>query len=342
MSRDPWSGERFELRDVPTMLSREERDYLHWLGRTQWRDEGHVVEIGPWLGGSTVCLADGMRATHPKPRHRLHVFDNFVWRDFMAAHAPLGLQPGESFEPQFRQNVSKYSDFVVSHAMALPDEVIPGDKAAAERRSSEHEHVPPLHWDRAQPVEILFVDGAKAWRGMRHLMLEVGGNLLPNRSLLVAQDFKHWGAYWVPLMVARLRDRLELAHDTLRGSTVSFRLTRALDRRVIETMEDDVARTPTESALAELEIAAQMLLANGDSIGAWQVRLGGVRMLAHQNRLGEARELFARLQREWPLRGSTGALEGARRYLATRGVGDLPAAKPAALRWLESLVSRGG
>jgi hypothetical protein len=339
VNRSPWNAEGFELRNVPTMLSREERDYLHWLGRTQWQDAGHVVEIGPWLGGSTVCLADGMHAGHANARHRLHAFDNFIWREFMAEHAQFGLKPGDSFEPQFRANVARYGELVVAHAMALPDEVIPGDKVAAERRSTEHDAVAPFRWDREQAIEILFVDGAKAWRGMRYLMLEVAESLLPGRSLLVAQDFKHWGAYWVPLMLARLRDKLEFAHDTLRGSTVTFRLTRALDRAAIEAMEDDVANIATQQALAELEAMARYLSEHGDAFGGWQTRLGGVRLLAHQNRLPEAVELFARLQDEWPVRGSRGPLDGARRYLSSRGIANLPAPKPAALRWLRSLVS---
>jgi hypothetical protein len=298
-----------------------------------------VVEIGPWLGGSTVCLADGMRATHANPRHRLHAFDNFVWRKFMAEHMQLDLQPGASFEPHFRANVAPYGELVVAHAMALPDEVIPGDQSAAESRSSQLEAIAPFHWERAQPIEILFVDGAKAWRGMRCLMLEVADSLLPGRSLLVAQDFKHWGAYWVPLMLARLRDKLEFAHDTLRGSTVTFRLTRALDRAAIEAMEDDVANIATTRALAELDAMARYLGEHGDALGVWQTRLGGVRLLAHQNRLSEAAELFVRIQNQWPARGSQGPLDGARRYLNSRGITDLPAAKPAALRWLRSLVS---
>ena len=43
------------------MLSPEECQYLYWLGRSAWTGQGDVVEIGPWLGGSTVCLAAGMR-----------------------------------------------------------------------------------------------------------------------------------------------------------------------------------------------------------------------------------------------------------------------------------------
>ena len=60
------------LPEVPTMLSPEERRYLYWLGNEVWSGRGCVVEIGSWLGGSTVCLAAGMRASGHPAAGRLH------------------------------------------------------------------------------------------------------------------------------------------------------------------------------------------------------------------------------------------------------------------------------
>src|SRR6185503_6716875 len=106
---EPWLSETFVLEGVPAMVSRAEQKYLHWLTRTQWADRGHVVEIGPWLGGSTLCLARGMAAARPAARHRLHSFDNFTWRAFMARFAPLPLTDGESFERFFAANVAEHA-----------------------------------------------------------------------------------------------------------------------------------------------------------------------------------------------------------------------------------------
>ena len=66
------------------MVTREECRYLHWLTSSHWRGEGHVVEMGPWLGGSTISLAMGMIDNPRRDGWKLHVYDNFVWREFMA------------------------------------------------------------------------------------------------------------------------------------------------------------------------------------------------------------------------------------------------------------------
>jgi hypothetical protein len=53
-----WNGIRFRLPPtIPSMISAEERRYLYWLASENWKCEGHIVEVEPWLGGSTYCLA---------------------------------------------------------------------------------------------------------------------------------------------------------------------------------------------------------------------------------------------------------------------------------------------
>jgi predicted O-methyltransferase YrrM len=73
--------------EIPTMLQPEETQYLYWLGQSVWTSDGIVLEIGPWLGGSTMCLAAGMHASDRPAAGRLHAVDNFLWREFMAARA---------------------------------------------------------------------------------------------------------------------------------------------------------------------------------------------------------------------------------------------------------------
>ena len=54
MEHRAWREERFTYPEhVPTMISPEEKRYLHWLTRVAWSGAGDVVEIGPWLGKFT-------------------------------------------------------------------------------------------------------------------------------------------------------------------------------------------------------------------------------------------------------------------------------------------------
>lgn len=318
LASEPWLAEEFALEGVPAMVSRAEQKYLHWLTRTQWRDDGHVVEIGPWLGGSTLCLAHGMQASGHSA-HKLHAFDNFVWRDFMARFAPLPIAAGDSFEPFFLKNVAAHGERVVSHTLTLPDESIPGDSQATEVRGAQAPAVAEFGWDTREPIEILFVDGAKSWRGMRWLLRCVVPALLPGKTLLVCQDFKHWGSSWVPLMMARIEQQLELVHVVRRGSTATFRLREAIPSTSIDALVDDVTKLETSNALEDLERMAQWIAGSGDRVGAQHLRLAGVQLLTHHGRPADALARFEAVQAHWPLRGAKGQLEDARRYLSERG-----------------------
>jgi len=322
--REPWLREELAPPGVPIMVSRAEQRYLFWLTRTQWRDEGHVVEIGPWLGGSTLCLARGMEQAHPAARHRLHAFDNFAWRAFMGRFAPLPLADGESFERFFLQNVAEQRARIVAHTLALPDETIPGDAEAAGVRGEAGPSAPPFAWDAREPIEILFVDGAKSWRGMRWLLKTTAPSLRAGRTLLVCQDFKHWGSSWVPLMMARFREALELVHVVRRGSTATFRLRAPLAAASVEALPDDVAALELAAALEDLAAMAEWIAGTGDALGAAHVRLAGVQLLCHRGREREALERFEAVQAAWPLRGAKGQLEDARRFLVARGHAPAP------------------
>ena len=41
------------------MLCKETLGYYRWLTRT-FEGPGDIVELGPWMGSSTACLAEGL------------------------------------------------------------------------------------------------------------------------------------------------------------------------------------------------------------------------------------------------------------------------------------------
>jgi hypothetical protein len=257
------------------MISREERQYLWWLTATVWKDVGHILEMGPWLGGSTVCMAEGVCARRERPRHRLFAVDNFVWRRFMSERANLTLEPGESFEHVFRRNVAPYGRLVEPQGAWLPDEIVEGDRWAEDVRGDGSKgHL--FGW-QGGPVEIAFVDGAKSWQGFAHLLAEIGPSLSRN-ALLVLQDYKYWGSYWVPMMCELLMDELEPVH-ILPENTVTFRVTAPL---AIEQIGELPSAT---DGIALLERAARRLDDHGDLPGATIVRLSQVRYLAHSREI---------------------------------------------------------
>lgn len=317
MEHRAWKWVRFPYpREIPTMLQPEETQYLYWLGAQVWMNEGIVLEIGPWLGGSTICLAAGMHASDRPTEGRLHAVDNFLWREFMAVRAPLPIQLGESFEPFFLKNLETYRDIVVSHAATLPDETIEGDHEATAKRFASEAGVAPL--DEAPgngPIEILFIDGAKSWRGMAHLLRIVRERMVPGKTLLVCQDYKYWGTYWVPMMMSRLRRYLMPVHNVLGATTVTFRLDREIPLEVLDSLPDHVSDIPTNEGIKLINMARYMLFADLDLLGAANVSLCRVSFLAHQGKTDAAAVAFKQAQELWPAFVSSEQLERTRTYL---------------------------
>jgi len=310
----PWNDIKIEGTNIPSMVSIEEKKYLKWLGASYWAGNGHIVEIGPWLGGSTYSLASGMdkNPSLSSSNKKLFTYDNFIWRSFMSQRASLDINVGDSFREHFKKNLSKYSEFVVDFQESLPDEKVDNDTYADNRRQYK-ETTDLLKWNVDESVEILFVDGAKSWSGMIYLLNEFCESLIPNISLIVCQDYKYWGTYWVPVIMEILIDKLHLEH-VLNNNTVSFKLSQKLSK-------DDISSVPTlndinvENTLAYLDNASKRLRNYGDLQGARIVNLSKIRFLVHKGLLPEAIKVLQNAERKWPVHERAHSLNEARKFL---------------------------
>src|SRR5262245_44880578 len=78
-SRRPWKG--LSLPDsvtrVRSLLSPEEQQYLIWLTSEKYQGWGAIVELGAWLGSSSVCLAEGLKRCGSTAK--IQTFDRFEW-----------------------------------------------------------------------------------------------------------------------------------------------------------------------------------------------------------------------------------------------------------------------
>jgi Methyltransferase domain len=261
--REGWQTVDFQYpAAIPTMLTGEERRYLFWLASDLWDGSGHIDEVGTWLGGSTYCLAAGMRTNgRREPSSRLHCLDNFRWRAFMADRAPLDLAPGDSFRSAFEQNLREYLDLLTVHESRLPDDDS-GDIQFAEPTRGGDEQLPLVRgeWIGA-PVAVLFEDGAKSWRALVHLLKEVLP-LCRAGALLVLQDYKDWASYWVAMAVARLDEAapgaLRLRH-VLPENTVTFEVVERVEPSALADLEPALADVDVADGLRLLEQGASVL-----------------------------------------------------------------------------------
>jgi hypothetical protein len=312
----PWASGSFELPSrIPTMITKEEARYLKWLTETFWDDGGHVVEMGPWLGGSTYCLASGMARPGGTSKYRLHVFDSFEWREFMGSRAPLQLEVGASFEAHFRKNLESFGDLIVSRRAGLPDELLSTDSSLVEYRAAGDAPYEELKW-REGPIQLLFIDGAKSWTGMAHLLRETAASWLPGRTVIVCQDYKHWNCYWVTALMELLSGRLRLLH-VIEKNTVTFLVeSRATEQELEALPTFDEASFEVVSGL--VDAAAQRLSQSGDRAGAAILRLSKVPLLVHKGRSAEALREFRRQEARWLARGHERSLADARNWLGER------------------------
>src|SRR5437899_77308 len=81
----PWTSHELvfpaEVEAVPGMLTYWEKRMLYYLGLEFFSDQGAIVEMGPFLGGSTICLAAPLAARgFDKPI--IHTYDLFRLSSF--------------------------------------------------------------------------------------------------------------------------------------------------------------------------------------------------------------------------------------------------------------------
>src|SRR5262245_49516528 len=154
---DPLSVDLPVLPQVPGMIREEEGRYLYWLTSRAYAGAGAVVEVGSWLGRSTIHLAAGLRDAGY--HDALHCFDQFSWRRSHGLKAPLPLSKGEDFQPYFERNVRPVCPSVRVTKTAIRD----------------------LSWDGG-PVEILFLDAPKTLPDLSSILAVFGPHLMPGLS----------------------------------------------------------------------------------------------------------------------------------------------------------------
>lgn len=318
----PWSAVRCpESSAIPTMITPEEMHYLYWLTSELWSGGGDVVEVGPWLGGSSWQLAAGM-ATNPRaePDRRLHVIDNFRWRPFMADRAALDLAPDASFRQFFEQNLARWGELVVVHEAALPDDDSARLADPDGVRTSDDDVAIFSADSLPGRLSIVFVDGAKSWQALRHLFEQLLPRCVPGETVLVMQDFQNWLAYWVPMGLALLLrvapGSLSLLH-TLEFNTVTFRVEQQISAQAVREMPASIDAISVEHGTALLRDAERLLEAHDARAAAAIVALANVAFLGTKGEWEQSLTAFRGAEARWPWRAvGVNQLEAARVWLA--------------------------
>lgn len=154
------------------MTTDEELCFLENYARYSYIGEGQIVDLGCWLGATTVCLARGL-LDNPRCCNRqvIEAFDRFIWEDWMTPIAaslgvPTAYHAGDNFIDDVRTLLSDYKTFVQIQQL---------DLARGKQYTS--------------PVEFLFIDAMKSWDLANSITQTFFPRLIPGVSLVVLQDF---------------------------------------------------------------------------------------------------------------------------------------------------------
>jgi hypothetical protein len=213
------SGESTPRVDIPGMVSPAEMDFFRESAARYAGKEGAIVDLGCWLGSTSIALAQGILRHGSQADNRTEKvfgFDRFVWDEWMPAPIPYGLyQPGESFLPEARRLVRDHGGAGV--------ELIPADLTLYEWRDG--------------PIKILLVDAMKNESIASQITISFFPSLMPG-GLLIHQDFKHYYTTWIHVIQFRLRQYFRLDRSVPGGATVAFEVIAPIPREAVDQATD--------------------------------------------------------------------------------------------------------
>ena len=189
------------------MISKQEGSYLENYARNDYSGQGEIVDLGCWLGASTIALAKGLRKNRNKKvrEHIVHAYDIFIWEAWMdecIINTPLQgkYRPGDSFFEECRERTLPWRDQIKFHKGDLNE----------------------IGWD-GKPIEFLFIDAMKSWDLANSIIQTFFPALLPGTSFVGHQDFAHFGTPWIHLVMYRLREYFEPVYDVPHSWSYVFR-----------------------------------------------------------------------------------------------------------------------
>ena len=172
------------------MTSQDEQAYFEEYARSTYTGAGEIVDLGCWLGSTTIPLARGVAAnpSSQASRKKIHSFDVFTWELWMddcvkGADLEAKYKPGESFLEEFKKRTVPWADQIQVYAGDL-------------RR---------FGWN-GEDIEFLLIDAMKSWELADTIVRTFYPYLIPKKSYVFHQDFAHYYTSWIHLIQYRLRN----------------------------------------------------------------------------------------------------------------------------------------
>lgn len=175
--KTPWADRVCETSGIPGMITKEECQYYSYIGQF-YSGKGEVVELGPWLGNSTLHILKGLEDNPNWTGRKLHVYDDFVWRDWMNKW----VTPEERLEvhQDFSALFDKYASKISSSIIKKKNKIVKYDG---------NDDVPDIIWS-GRPVEIIYVDCGRTFEVNDAWFKIFSGSFIPDTTLVIMQDWR--------------------------------------------------------------------------------------------------------------------------------------------------------
>jgi len=214
-SGSPWLRASAAAIDVPGMITDEEARYYEYIG-TLYEGHGEVIELGPWLGKSTLHILRGLEKNQHFAGRRLHVFDDFVWRaEWMDKSAPNDkrLPNHACFRHLFEQAVYP----VASRLKVTKAKIVDYDG---------NEALPRIEW-AGSPIEMMYIDCGRTLEVNEGWFKIFAPSFVPDVTLLIMEDWRtHRGRprlwYNQTLWFTEAHPEMKLVHEISGGFLATF------------------------------------------------------------------------------------------------------------------------
>lgn len=280
-------------RMIVGMTSPEERKLFKYYSGMMADRPGDIIDLGTWMGASAAAFAEGLRIGHDEfntENGRIYTFDRFIWEEsmnvsFIDSDRICKYKPGESFLPEVRKNLSRYSKVI--------------ELCKADLRNYK--------WER-NGIKILHVDAMKGWNVCKEIARGFYSHLQEG-SLLIHQDFKHWYTPMIHILQYRLRDYFSFYHEVDTGGTVVF-LTKS------ELRDDVILQASDFSSIEDKEVEKafeySFSLVNEKY---WpKIAAAHVMCFVHRDEISKAQKLYEKYDHQGY--AASGDMNNAKKYIS--------------------------
>ncbi len=256
------------LNNIHTETTISERKFLYNFFKYIWDGNGDVLEIGPFLGGTTRAIAKGMLDNiDRKEGRKIFTYDKFKGY-YQPEQLINSLKPAfqsglfsESVKEGIRNSGNFLEVFELFHKnqnyfglIDFSEGVLPFSRNSI----AETENIFKI--EEEKKFSAVFIDGAKSWYGLKYFMQETVPHT-EEGSYYIFQDFGARTCFWIPVFIERFKDIFEFTAFV--DDTYTFKLLRKItleeiDKRFPDNVEDFSA--------SDYEMIFRNLMANAINI----------------------------------------------------------------------------